>query len=99
VPWQLRVAEHQEPFAVVSCIGSRVPPELVFDRGWVTCLPSGPAPGAGKLEPGRVAVVLVDFQNDFCRPSTPDQDPAQTQANAEAARRANGAILFARRWS
>ena len=32
---------------------------------------------------------MVDFQNDFCRPSTPDQDPAQTRANAEAARRAN----------
>lgn len=42
-----------------------------------------------KLEPCRVAVVMVDFQNDFCRPSTPDQDPAQTRANAEAARRAN----------
>jgi nicotinamidase-related amidase len=42
-----------------------------------------------KLEPRRVAVVMVDFQNDFCRPSTPDQDPAQTQANAEAARKAN----------
>jgi nicotinamidase-related amidase len=32
---------------------------------------------------------MVDFQNDFCRPSTPDQDPAQTQANADTARRAN----------
>ena len=32
---------------------------------------------------------MVDFQNDFCRPSTPDQDRAQTRANAEAARRAN----------
>jgi carbonic anhydrase len=28
------VAEHQDPFAtVVSCIDSRVPPEIVFDRG------------------------------------------------------------------
>src|SRR6266481_5599345 len=28
------VAEHQSPFAVVlSCIDSRVPPEIVFDRG------------------------------------------------------------------
>jgi nicotinamidase-related amidase len=42
-----------------------------------------------KLESRRVAVLLVDFQNDFCRPSTPEQDPAQTQANAEAARRAS----------
>ena len=34
VPWRLHVAEHQEPFAtVVSCIDSRVPPEIVFDRG------------------------------------------------------------------
>jgi nicotinamidase-related amidase len=42
-----------------------------------------------KLEPPRVAVVLVDFQNDFCRPGRPGEDRAQTQANAEAARRAN----------
>jgi nicotinamidase-related amidase len=42
-----------------------------------------------KLEPHRVAVVLVDFQNDFCRPARPDGDPLQTQANAEAAWRAN----------
>ena len=42
-----------------------------------------------KLEPNRVGVVLVDFQNDFCRPPGPDEDPAQTQANADAARRAN----------
>lgn len=34
VPWRLHVAEHQEPFAnVVSCIDSRVPPEVIFDRG------------------------------------------------------------------
>jgi len=32
--WRLHVAEHQEPFAtVVSCIDSRVPPEIIFDRG------------------------------------------------------------------
>jgi len=32
--WREHVAPHQEPFATVfSCIGSRVPPELVFDRG------------------------------------------------------------------
>lgn len=42
-----------------------------------------------ELEPGRVAVLLVDFQNDFCRPSAPGHDPAQTGANAEAAHRAN----------
>jgi len=42
-----------------------------------------------KLETRRVTVLLVDFQNDFCRPSTPDQDPGQTRANAEAAQRAN----------
>jgi len=34
VAWRHHVAGHQEPFAtVVSCIDSRVPPELVFDRG------------------------------------------------------------------
>jgi carbonic anhydrase len=34
VAWREHVAAHQEPFAtVVSCIDSRVPPELVFDRG------------------------------------------------------------------
>lgn len=31
---RLEVASHQDPFAVVfSCIDSRVPPEIVFDRG------------------------------------------------------------------
>ena len=34
VAWRHEVAGHQSPFAtVVSCIDSRVPPELVFDRG------------------------------------------------------------------
>jgi carbonic anhydrase len=34
VGWRHHVAGHQEPFAtVVSCIDSRVPPEIVFDRG------------------------------------------------------------------
>jgi len=34
VAWREEVAPHQDPFAtVVSCIDSRVPPELVFDRG------------------------------------------------------------------
>jgi len=32
--WREHVAGHQQPFAtVISCIDSRVPPELVFDRG------------------------------------------------------------------
>jgi carbonic anhydrase len=32
--WRYDVAAHQEPIAaVVSCIDSRVPPEIVFDRG------------------------------------------------------------------
>jgi nicotinamidase-related amidase len=42
-----------------------------------------------RLEPRRIAVVLVDFQNDFCRPSDPGHDPAQTAANAAAASRAS----------
>jgi carbonic anhydrase len=34
VPWRWNVAAKQAPFAtVVSCIDSRVPPEIVFDRG------------------------------------------------------------------
>jgi len=34
VAWRHQVAHHQSPFAtVVSCIDSRVPPEIVFDRG------------------------------------------------------------------
>jgi carbonic anhydrase len=34
VRWRQQVAPHQDPMAVVlSCIDSRVPPELVFDRG------------------------------------------------------------------
>lgn len=43
----------------------------------------------GKLEPHRVAVVLVDFQNDFCRPAPTEEGQLQTQANAETAWRAN----------
>src|SRR5262245_48687331 len=31
------------------------------------------------LEPGQIALVLVDFQNDFCRPAEPGHDPAQTE--------------------
>jgi carbonic anhydrase len=34
VAWRHQVAHHQSPFAtVISCIDSRVPPEIVFDRG------------------------------------------------------------------
>jgi carbonic anhydrase len=34
VAWRQHVAGHQDPFATVfSCIDSRVPPEIVFDRG------------------------------------------------------------------
>jgi carbonic anhydrase len=34
VAWRRQVAGHQDPFAtVISCIDSRVPPEVVFDRG------------------------------------------------------------------
>jgi carbonic anhydrase len=34
VPWRWHVADYQDPFAtVISCIDSRVPPEIVFDRG------------------------------------------------------------------
>lgn len=34
VQWRKDVADHQDPFAtVISCIDSRVPPEIVFDRG------------------------------------------------------------------
>jgi carbonic anhydrase len=34
VAWRRYVARHQAPFStVVSCIDSRVPPEIVFDRG------------------------------------------------------------------
>ncbi|HBW17808.1 MAG: carbonic anhydrase [Streptosporangiaceae bacterium] len=34
IAWRHEVAGHQDPFAtIVSCIDSRVPPELIFDRG------------------------------------------------------------------
>lgn len=41
------------------------------------------------LDPARVAVVLVDFQNDFCNPTIPDGAPPGTKRNAETAHRAN----------
>jgi nicotinamidase-related amidase len=42
-----------------------------------------------------VAVLLVDFQNDFCRGTGPD--PEQTRANADAARGANAFAAAAAR--
>lgn len=34
ISWRDHIAPHQDPFAtVISCIDSRVPPEIVFDRG------------------------------------------------------------------
>lgn len=44
------------------------------------------------LPPNRVAVVLVDFQNDFCAPEVSGGGPVTNTHNAAAARRAN---LFA----
>lgn len=40
------------------------------------------------LPPDRIAVVLVDFQNDFCHPDTSNDPPTNTH-NAAAAVRAN----------
>ncbi len=39
--------------------------------------------------PSKVAVVLVDFQNDFCDPAASGVDPPATTANAATARHAN----------
>ena len=41
------------------------------------------------LPPERVAVVLVDFQNDFCSPLVAGDGPARNTGNAAAAVRAN----------
>jgi nicotinamidase-related amidase len=41
------------------------------------------------LDPGRVAVVLVDFQRDFCGPPGVEAGRAGTDANARTAVRAN----------
>jgi len=41
------------------------------------------------IEPGRVAVVLVDFQNDSCAPGAFGVEPPNNRANAATARRAN----------
>ena len=41
------------------------------------------------LDPRRVAVVLVDFQNDFCSPEVFGDRPATNTHNAVTAARAN----------
>lgn len=41
------------------------------------------------LPPARVAVVLVDFQNDFCSPKVARGGPVTNTGNAAAAGRAN----------
>ncbi len=41
------------------------------------------------LHPSHVAVVMVDFQNDFCSPAVFDGRPVTNSHNAETARRAN----------
>jgi nicotinamidase-related amidase len=41
------------------------------------------------LPPERVAVVLIDFQNDFCSPAVAAGGPATNTGNAAAAMRAN----------
>jgi nicotinamidase-related amidase len=46
-------------------------------------------PGDFGLAPEQVAVVLVDFQNDFCSPEVARGAPVRNTANAAAARRAN----------
>ena len=41
------------------------------------------------LPPARVAVVLIDFQNDFCSPDVAPGGPVSNTGNAAAAVRAN----------
>lgn len=45
--------------------------------------------GFSELDPHRVAVVMVDFQNDFCSPDVAQGRPATNTQNATAAVRAN----------
>lgn len=52
-----------------------------------------PAGGFFDLSPDRVAVVMVDFQNDFCSPKACGAGPVTNTHNAETAQRAN---VFAR---
>lgn len=47
------------------------------------------------LRPEHVAVVLVDFQNDFCSPQVFHGTPATNTLNAETAQRANEVALQA----
>jgi nicotinamidase-related amidase len=49
------------------------------------------------LDPGRVAVVLVDFQRDFCGPPGIEAGRAGTDANARTALRANAFAVEAAR--
>lgn len=58
-----------------------------------------PAPGAARrtaaggffdLSPDRVAVAMIDFQNDFCSPQACGDGPATNTHNAETAQRASG---------
>lgn len=42
-----------------------------------------------ELAPDRIAVLLVDFQNDFCRPAPPGGPASGTTRNVETAVRAN----------
>jgi nicotinamidase-related amidase len=47
------------------------------------------AEGFSALFPQRVAVVMVDFQNDFCSPKVCGDGPVTNTRNADAAQRAN----------
>jgi nicotinamidase-related amidase len=42
------------------------------------------------LDPSRVAIVLIDFQNDFCSPKVFEEQRITNTRNAAAAMRANG---------
>jgi nicotinamidase-related amidase len=44
------------------------------------------------LSPRRIAVVLVDFQNDFCSPEVFGAGPMPNTHNAQTAQRANGFV-------
>ena len=47
------------------------------------------------IDPRRIAVVLIDFQNDFCSPEVFQNRPATNTHNAAAAARANEFALSA----
>jgi len=61
---------------------------LRWERGSVTRVTADPADFFG-LPPARVAVVLIDFQNDFCSPQVAAGGPVTNTHNAAAAVRAN----------